>query len=371
MKIKSIIFSVLALTIFFYSCDKLSTENNEYRITTRKAKEVALKFSNSQMFDSKLTKASSLYSVDSIYSINDSAIFVVELLPSGYVLVSGSLRTYPIIGHSNSDIFSLHQGSPLHEWIDSVSAEILQINSISGYQIDTNTRNFWLALAPSIDDEIIVEEPTVYEQSGPFCDYRWGQGCGFNDYMSSCPTSQNCGHALVGCANVAMGILMKYNQKPSQNNWNAMPANYGAATTASLLHDIAVNTYTIQGCKESNTYPNDAFNALKYYYGYSNINNVSFTENIARNELQSSRPMFIFGYSSVGGHGWVCDGFSRYVYTLTHNPGTIYEYQTTSYSPTYYHMNWGWNGSSNGWYTYSLTSGFSGFTSLGLFVNIQ
>jgi len=49
-----------------------------------------------------------------------------------------------------------------------------------------------------------------------------------------------------------------------------------------------------------------------------------------RTELDASRPIFYFGTdTSAGGHAWVCDGYS----------GT-----------NYFHMNWGWSGSSNGYF---------------------
>lgn len=52
----------------------------------------------------------------------------------------------------------------------------------------------------------------------------------------------------------------------------------------------------------------------------------------------------IFGielYPEGAGHDWVCDGYFNIVY---HCPQISY---------LYFHMNWGWDGSYNGWYAYN------------------
>ncbi len=46
---------------------------------------------------------------------------------------------------------------------------------------------------------------------------------------------------------------------------------------------------------------------------------------------------FIFTWGYKGCHAWVCDGYKGN--------------RNQCFSRLYYHMNWGWNGSFNGWYS--------------------
>ncbi len=73
-------------------------------------------------------------------------------------------------------------------------------------------------------------------------------------------------------------------------------------------------------------------------------------------QLNWNQPVILRGQDpSLGGHAWVCDGYRRIKYTLIHNPGTHYEYETHTYGNFYLHMNWGWNDSfnlNNNWFFY-------------------
>ena len=64
--------------------------------------------------------------------------------------------------------------------------------------------------------------------------------------------------------------------------------------------------------------------------------------NMVIENLDMQQPLVYSGSGSVGGHAWVCDGYD---------------------SPTHFHFNWGWSGTSNGYfYLSSLNSGNGDFT---------
>lgn len=82
-------------------------------------------------------------------------------------------------------------------------------------------------------------------------------------------------------------------------------------------------------------------------FGYStSAKAVNFSGSKLRQELNLGRLVILRGGENTGtifpnysnGHAWVCDGY-WYTY-YTNCPGSLY----------HYHMNWGWNGSFNGWY---------------------
>ena len=65
------------------------------------------------------------------------------------------------------------------------------------------------------------------------------------------------------------------------------------------------------------------------------------------------------------GHAWVCDGYRRNINIVIHNPGTVYEYESSFVSDFYLRMNWGWSGRYNtAWFLYGVyTPGSSNYSS--------
>ncbi|MFH2142984.1 MAG: CUB domain-containing protein, partial [Bacteroidota bacterium] len=88
--------------------------------------------------------------------------------------------------------------------------------------------------------------------------------------------------------------------------------------------------------------------ALEDYFKYSAIyaEKASYSEiawsNLLKNDIDNERPIVYSGSSSGGGHAWNCDG----------------------YMGSDFHMNWGWDGAYNGYYSLdNLTAGGLSFDS--------
>ena len=88
----------------------------------------------------------------------------------------------------------------------------------------------------------------------------------------------------------------------------------------------------------SGAYSTDVPTALKAYFNYSsetvlkNRSDYSSNdawENLIYNELSNSRPVYYSGRNSSAGHAFVCDGYD---------------------GSGYYHINWGWSGTSDGYF---------------------
>ena len=59
--------------------------------------------------------------------------------------------------------------------------------------------------------------------------------------------------------------------------------------------------------------------------------NATDCKNLLKSELDARHPVYYSGSGTDGGHAWVCDGYRN--------------------SDSKFHMNWGWSGVSNGYFT--------------------
>ena len=206
----------------------------------------------------------------------------------------------------------------------------------------------------------------------PLLKSKWGQ-----DYPYSKQTQY-----VTGCVATAVAQVMYYHKWPAQgkgqesytvrfNNtvrsadftkshydWDSMLPDYNRrnVTTkqedavALLMNDVGIATNMQYTDRASGTQSYMAERALRNYFDYdasmvtrANEGVDNFIE-IVKNELRNGFPLYISGDSKTGGgHAWVCDGFDE---------------------EDRFHMNFGWNGRANGYYslaTLSVTSTGSEF----------
>ena len=206
----------------------------------------------------------------------------------------------------------------------------------------------------------------------PLLKSKWGQ-----DYPYSKQTQY-----VTGCVATAVAQVMYYHKWPAQGkgqesytvkfdntvrsadftkshyDWDNMLPDYNRrnVTTkqedavALLMNDVGIATNMQYTDRASGTQSYMAERALRNYFdydasmvtrAYEGIDN--FIE-IVKKELRNGFPLYISGDSKTGGgHAWVCDGFDK---------------------EDMFHMNFGWNGQANGYYslaTLSVTSTGSEF----------
>jgi hypothetical protein len=95
----------------------------------------------------------------------------------------------------------------------------------------------------------------------------------------------------------------------------------------------------------SGAYSYDVPYAIEHYFGYSSESYYTWKDdhsnsawiNLLKANIDDSWPIYYSGHSTAGGHAFVCDG-----------------YQDDSF-----HFNFGWSGSSNGYYTLLSVNGFN------------
>ncbi|MDD3741979.1 MAG: C10 family peptidase, partial [Bacteroidales bacterium] len=205
----------------------------------------------------------------------------------------------------------------------------------------------------------------------PLMSTTWNQGCGYN---AQCPVdgAGPCGHVYTGCVATAMAQVIRCNEHPVNGtgtycythsvygeqcadfsattyDYASMPDGSGNADVAELMYHCGVSVNMGYSPTGSGAYSGSVPTALKNYFDYKNVvlvNKSNYTDDtwntILRREIDNSRPIYYSGHGS-GGHAFVFDGYQGL---------------------DYFHVNWGWGGSSNGYfYCNDLTPGSYDFTS--------
>lgn len=103
------------------------------------------------------------------------------------------------------------------------------------------------------------------------------------------------------------------------------------------MFDAGVACNMMYTPNESSAYTNEMAAAMTTYFGYDKgitmFRRDDFTEAdftfFLKRELNAGRPVLFSGAGSGGGHCFVCDGYDE---------------------NGYFHINWGWNGTSNGYF---------------------
>lgn len=206
---------------------------------------------------------------------------------------------------------------------------------------------------------------------------EYDQGEPYNDL---CPIL-NGGRAVTGCVATAMAQVMRYWRYPQVGtgtakytsssgektynfadhpfDWNNMLETYtisrlgvtnynateaSAVATLMLACGASVNmNYDFAG---SGSYISEAYLAMRDHFGYSpdikyyesdDPNWEDWTETLQA-QFDRGLPILYGGTGTSGGHAFVLDGYQIAISETTGNPYTLF------------HVNWGWNGTYNGWF---------------------
>ena len=391
------------IIIFSYSCQKENSplpkpdKQTSMDVSVDLASKIALNFTKNESFTDSCRKGVSLKSgnlspfsmlkekeIEKIITINGEdnspAIYIIKFKPNGFIILSASKKERAILGFSESNILNENFGDiGLSDWILSRKKRIEDLKHDATYKIPKSVKEEWLYIAPVDGDEIIVSGGTVNEQYGPLLQTTWGQDSPYNINLTSigCLNDEH-GKPPTGCVATAIAQIVRKWQFPSSYNWSIMPnfANRysyitsGTIELARLMKNAGAGAKTSYVCGGSGATVTNARNAFVNTFGYSSSASIiNYNESAADTyivpNIQAGQPVLMGGIDlTYGGHAWVCDGYKRYVSTLIHNPGTHYEYETTSISNFYLSLNWGWNGDSNGYFlTTDFTPGNFNFSS--------
>ena len=261
----------------------------------------------------------------------------------GYVIIAGDDQVPPVLGYSDSGCFDVNDVPPaMQEMLDGYAVQIAAIQEG--------------AMPASITQRRAIP---------PLVKAQWSQKEPYNILLPKV----NGTRVVAGCVAIALAQVMHYWKSPAEIDapippyttrsneiympelpatnfsWSQMQNSYLTSDTLSMRSKAAAKLvlYCAQalqmdfGTGSSGAYTPDISFVLSAYFGYHSgahvISRDSYTaqgwEDAIYGELAENRPVILSGRKSSGGHAYVCDGYDGY---------------------GLYHINWGWNGSSNGYF---------------------
>ena len=316
-------------------------------VTEGQARSIAEGFMSShQMASSNLRLVQKRHSLNAPSTSERAAYYVFNGAKdhSGYVIVAGDDRAPAVLGYSDNGTFDV-QNIPeaMQELLDSYAEQIEALNQ--GEQVD----------------QLASPGPAI----GPLMTSTWSQKSPYNHLLPFVNGSR----AVVGCAATAMAQVMYYWKWPARPttsipayttesfsiympelepidfNWDAMQDSYLTSDTLSeaSLAAATLSLYCAQALQmnfqdgSSGATTSRAPLWLSTYFGYKasahSVWRFNYTTDewadLLYQELTASRPVIFSASKKSGGHAFICDGYN---------------------GEGLFHINWGWNGQSNGYF---------------------
>lgn len=263
----------------------------------------------------------------------------------GFVVLAADDLMPSVLGYSDTGHFDASDIPPsMAYWLSEYGRELQ-------YAVDNGITNPVLTRAVGLS--------TI----APLCTTKWSQDAPYND---NCPIVDGQA-ALAGCTAIAVAQVLAYHKWPEKgtgsntytpdNFTNSLTFNFGETT---FDWDNMLDTYTSNATAAQKkavavlleavgnislmAYGKDASGAWLYNTAYGLINHLKYDKDVYKadrvyypihewiallhNELVNKRPIAYSGSNEGAGHSFVVDGYDN----------------------GYFHLNWGWGGSSDGYF---------------------
>ena len=316
-----------------------------------------------KMDDARFVNVAAQYGYSEFFIFNNTA-------GKGYVIMAADDCVTPILGYSYENNFDDGELPPnFKAWLDGYAEQIRAAVAIKA-QATAEIRSDWECLRQSKPLPIKSENAV-----SPLVQTKWNQAPYYN---AQCPYDDNANvRTVTGCVATAMAQIMKYWSYPMHGlgnhsyvpsshpeygtlyvdfsavnyQWSNMPNSVTSdnSAVATLMYHCGVSVDMMYGIPTAPDYGSAAYIidygsgracaeiAFKTYFDYKSTlhgvkkNDYSDSQWIAllKTELDNARPMLYGGFSSSGGHAFVCDGYDN---------------------NNYFHFNWGWGGTYNDYF---------------------
>ena len=302
-------------------------------------------------------------SVETVIEEGNKLIYIFHLYPIGFIIVPADNQAVPILAFGFDHPFiSDNMPANLMGLFNRYKEELRGLiynQTEPSYEI---LEQWDMYLSGNV-------QPNRSRDVSPLIDAEFDQGGAWNNGIQDAIGF----NGPVGCVAVAMGQIMHYWKYPEHGtgstyytendygyievdfedafyDFDNMAATYATPPSQLLLFHAGVSVnmdydWSGSGAYVVGSYPS-AFYAMEHFFGYHSDISYQWKSNhtedeyrdIIKNELDHSRPVISQGYgnSANSGHAWNIDG----------------------YSGNNLHCNWGWGGSSNGYYSLSTMGGF-------------
>ncbi len=284
-----------------------------------------------------------------------------------YVVVSGDKRMPPVLAFSGEGTFDAQNVAPAAQmWLDYYSEQVQYLKTHNVGSVNPA----WSLRGGFRNGGSVA----------PLLHSKWGQGKPYNYYCPRDIQGYNA-RCVTGCVATALGQIMYYFGFPESGTgsysyqhpvYGELSADYESAVydfsamcdkpadintaISRLIYDCGVGMDMDYGPDGSGVHNHSAARVLREHFKYSPDAVSVFRDSTALNwdsllvaHLDRRIPLYYAGWSvpDVDGHGFVCDG---------------YQMVDSNY---YFHFNFGWEGSSDGYfYTTALDVSGSHFNLL-------
>ncbi|MFH1160589.1 MAG: C10 family peptidase [bacterium] len=298
----------------------------------------------------------------------------------GWVVVSAEDAVTPVLAYSFAGSYTREDRPPqFTAWMEGYAKQI-GYSRIQGLAAPEKVVSEWERL--SVPDPSLLNLFPGSRDVAPMLTSTWNQGSPYNFLCPVDPAGSG-GHVYAGCVATAMAQVLYYYRWPVTGTgshcyypsgypqqcadfanttyfWNEMLNSMTGQDTAMALIQwhCGIGVDMMYGAGGSGAYSENAAAALRNYFKCHPNTTLEYKDNytetawaaLLRDNLDAGRPMYYHGFGS-GGHAFNVDG-----------------YQGTDY----FHFNWGWSGSYNGYYYLNnLNPGGNNFTNgQGAIVNI-
>lgn len=315
-----------------------------------------------------------------LYVINFRAKNANESAKKGFVIMSADRRAIPVLAWSNEDSFTLEGEMPpsVEMWLGYAKEVVQRAKKekepskealVAWRKLDEYTpkKNGRVAECTHPNPWICgICDPGYNITVGPVIDpiSRWGQGRGYNNSMWNRDCGQ-CERANVGCGGVALGMIMRFDQRPATGYnfgimprmvaWNCTGLTAGEQEVARLLYNVSasMNSSNTLGCATF-TLPHNIQDGFSWA-GYSQVGYSTSDMGLMYNEVMFGRPVLMSGTTGPvnlnNAHYWVCDGVISTMYCVLADYNNPDPQTCICGGNIAYHMNWGWGGNWNGWFS--------------------
>jgi hypothetical protein len=360
---------VIGLVVFLWICQVAGIPVTQQDIQTVAKDFIASVFPYGTHFE--------ISQVIPIHNGSNVAMYIVNLKPEGWMMLSGDDKATPVLGYSASGSFEkdYSEQGEVGYWMNFYSRtmeEVIRDRKLVRNVLWNGSPGYWQLKSTAV---------TAVE---PMISVTWDQGKSWNIL---CPSDENGpgGHVYVGCVGVSMAQAMSFYHYPLQGTgsrtyyqspygtiivhydrespyqWDSMALEAPDKYNAKLLYHCAVSVGMDFGADGSSAQTKNIPTALSKYFKY--FSGAKYVERYASDstwtallaaELTAGRPLIYSGFppDNTVGHAFNIDGID---------------------SRGYFHLNWGWNGKYNGYFLINnLRPGTNNFTeNQGAVVNIR
>lgn len=337
-------------------------------VSRETAEKVAFHFIDEQYSLFGNEQMSPSFFINSVVLTNQS-LWVINF-NQGWAIVPADDVLPPVLGYNfegsfpSEDKIGYNLGSWLQMYVDQI-AYALANNLVATEEINREWNKY------KNEGSGKDEGRNADSEVEPLLSCLWNQD---NPYNLLCPEDDQGpgGHVYVGCVATAMSQIMYYWRYPNSGSgqhsyykypYGTISANFGDADyiwdnmqdnidpnnpweIAEIGFHAGVSVDMNYGPDGSGSYSWDVPYALRTYFNYDNSvqyvekSNYSFStwESMIQTQLDDGQPLYYSGFSNEGGHAFVFDGYQ---------------------GSNYYHINFGWSGSGNGYYTLQDVGGFN------------